>query len=273
MFLSVIHVLTSSHCNLRPHTEGTPAVVKSLCDANADPNLRNAEGAVPLHDAAARGNVEVIGVLLDAGADATIRGVDRAVKDKLPLDLIKDTGPQVTAETASACRMLLMKAVLDAGAKTTTTTVTTVTTTTTGVGNPTEVTSATSTQGTATAGEGADGERGGGKGKGGEGIPTIEPTPDPRARVAVPLHPELHKLWPYPKKLLQTSKRLVLLPEAPSVMVKGGAVRVCRPKVTIEDAIGSHACSLGVIIRATNSILLGCPLPLTVTSVNSTQTR
>jgi xanthine dehydrogenase molybdopterin-binding subunit B len=49
-------------------------------------------------------------------------------------------------------------------------------------------------------------------------------------------------------------------------------VRVFRQTFTLEDAIGSHACSLEANRRMTNGILLGCPLPLTVTTVTSVQT-
>ena len=40
----------------------------------------------------------------------------------------------------------------------------------------------------------------------------------------------------------------------------------------LEDDIGSHVCSLEACMRVTNGIPLGCPLPLTVTTVNSVQT-
>jgi hypothetical protein len=51
-----------------------------------------------------------------------------------------------------------------------------------------------------------------------------------------------------------------------------GTVRVFRQKYTLEDAIGSHACSLEANMRVTNVIPLGCPLPLTVTTVNDVAT-
>jgi hypothetical protein len=47
--------------------------------------------------------------------------------------------------------------------------------------------------------------------------------------------------------------------------------RVFRQKFTVEDAIGSHACSFEASMRATNDIPLGCPLPLKVGTVNSVQ--
>jgi hypothetical protein len=43
-------------------------------------------------------------------------------------------------------------------------------------------------------------------------------------------------------------------------------------EITLEDAIGSHACSLEVNIRVTNSIPLRCQLPLTVSTINFVQT-
>jgi hypothetical protein len=45
-----------------------------------------------------------------------------------------------------------------------------------------------------------------------------------------------------------------------------------RQKFTLEDAIGSHACSLEANKRATNGIPLGCPLLLPVGTVNCVQT-
>jgi hypothetical protein len=49
-------------------------------------------------------------------------------------------------------------------------------------------------------------------------------------------------------------------------------VCVFRQKFTLEDAIGSHACSLQVSRRVTNGIPLGCPLFIPVRIVNYIQT-
>jgi hypothetical protein len=46
-----------------------------------------------------------------------------------------------------------------------------------------------------------------------------------------------------------------------------------RQKFTLEDAIGSHACSLEANTRVTNGIPLGRSLLLPVDAVNSVQTR
>jgi hypothetical protein len=51
-----------------------------------------------------------------------------------------------------------------------------------------------------------------------------------------------------------------------------GTVRVFRQKVTLEDAIGSHACSLEANTRVTNGISLGSSLLLPVDTVNCVQT-
>ena len=51
-----------------------------------------------------------------------------------------------------------------------------------------------------------------------------------------------------------------------------GTVRVFRQKFTLEDAIGSHACSLEANTRVTNGIPLGSSLLLPVCTVNSVQT-
>ena len=45
-----------------------------------------------------------------------------------------------------------------------------------------------------------------------------------------------------------------------------------RRDSALEDAIGSHACSLEANMRVTNGIPLGCPQHLTVATVNSDQT-
>jgi hypothetical protein len=52
-----------------------------------------------------------------------------------------------------------------------------------------------------------------------------------------------------------------------------GTVRVFRQKSTLEDAIGSHACSLIANTRVTNGIPLGSSLLLPVDAVNSVQIR
>jgi hypothetical protein len=49
-------------------------------------------------------------------------------------------------------------------------------------------------------------------------------------------------------------------------------VRVFRQNFTLEDAIGSHACSLEASRRVTNGIPLGCPLFLLVHTVNCVAT-
>jgi glutathionyl-hydroquinone reductase len=46
--------------------------------------------------------------------------------------------------------------------------------------------------------------------------------------------------------------------------INNGTVRVFRQRFALEDAIGSHACSLEASNRVTNAIPLGCPLPLTI---------
>ena len=51
-----------------------------------------------------------------------------------------------------------------------------------------------------------------------------------------------------------------------------GTVRVFRHKFTLEDAIGSHACSLEANTRVTNGIPLGSSLLLPVCTVNCAQT-
>lgn len=40
---------------------------------NADVNIKNAQGATPLHDAVNRGDIEIIQILLEYGADPTVK--------------------------------------------------------------------------------------------------------------------------------------------------------------------------------------------------------
>jgi hypothetical protein len=56
------------------------------------------------------------------------------------------------------------------------------------------------------------------------------------------------------------------------VSLADGTVRVFRQTFTLEDAIGSHACSLEANIRVTNGIPLGSPLILPVDTVTCVQT-
>jgi hypothetical protein len=51
-----------------------------------------------------------------------------------------------------------------------------------------------------------------------------------------------------------------------------GMLRVFRQKVTLEDAIGSHACSLEAKMRVTNGIPLGSTFLFPVGTVNCVQT-
>jgi len=53
----------------------------------------------------------------------------------------------------------------------------------------------------------------------------------------------------------------------------GGTVRVFRQELALEDAIGSHACSLEASKRVTNDIPLGHSLLLPVGTVNRVQTH
>jgi hypothetical protein len=55
-------------------------------------------------------------------------------------------------------------------------------------------------------------------------------------------------------------------------LIELGTVLVFRQKSTLEDAIGSHACSLKASMRVTNGIPLGRPLLLPVRTVNCVQT-
>jgi hypothetical protein len=49
-------------------------------------------------------------------------------------------------------------------------------------------------------------------------------------------------------------------------------VRVFRQNFTLEDAIGSHVCSLEANVRVTNGIPLGSPLLIIVGIINHVET-
>jgi hypothetical protein len=54
--------------------------------------------------------------------------------------------------------------------------------------------------------------------------------------------------------------------------IKPGAGRVFKQNLALDDAIGSHACSLEENMRVTNAIHLGCSLLLPASTVHSVQT-
>jgi hypothetical protein len=69
----------------------------------------------------------------------------------------------------------------------------------------------------------------------------------------------------------------ILPPTIGSAMLWGAQAFGCtllvfRPKITLEDAIGSHSCSLQANRRVTNSIPLWCSLIIRVPIVNCVQT-
>jgi hypothetical protein len=109
--------------------------------------------------------------------------------------------------------------------------------------------------------EGADG---GGGTRNGNG-----PAAAAAAAAAKSKSTQLSKSLPKKKRTKESAdgREAAVDPFAPS-----RTVRVFRQKFTLEDAIGSHACSLEANIRVTNSIPLGCQLPLTVATMNSVQT-
>jgi hypothetical protein len=62
-------------------------------------------------------------------------------------------------------------------------------------------------------------------------------------------------------------------PTLEAVLQDESTVRVFRQQFTLEDAIGSHACSFEANMCVTNGIPLGCPLLLPVHTVNPVRTR
>jgi hypothetical protein len=55
------------------------------------------------------------------------------------------------------------------------------------------------------------------------------------------------------------------------LMAAGAVIGIEEKTIALEDAIGSHACSLEASMRVTNAIHLGCSLLLSVGTVNSVQ--
>jgi hypothetical protein len=56
------------------------------------------------------------------------------------------------------------------------------------------------------------------------------------------------------------------------ILLAIGTVRDFRHEFALDDAVESHTCSLQANMRVTNSIPLGCQLPLTVSTINCVET-
>ncbi|GFQ90549.1 glyco_hydro_20b domain-containing protein [Trichonephila clavata] len=66
---------------------GKPEAVQCLLDLGASPNVMNGQGMTPLHDAVKRKNVEIIKLLLAAGADPLFKPSLGKYMDKSPMDI------------------------------------------------------------------------------------------------------------------------------------------------------------------------------------------
>ncbi|XP_055944061.1 uncharacterized protein LOC129975135 [Argiope bruennichi] len=66
---------------------GKPEAVQCLIDYKALPNVVNGQGVTPLHEAVQRKNIEIIKLLLAAGADPLFKATKGKFMDKSPLDI------------------------------------------------------------------------------------------------------------------------------------------------------------------------------------------
>mgnify|MGYP001017858748 CR=1 FL=1 len=75
-------------------------LVRMLLEAGADPDERGVNGYAPLHHAAAAGDEGLVALLLEHGADATLRtGVD---DDETPADFARGAGHEDIARRLAA---------------------------------------------------------------------------------------------------------------------------------------------------------------------------
>mmetsp|Transcript_1588 Transcript_1588/g.5178 ORF Transcript_1588/g.5178 Transcript_1588/m.5178 type:complete len:992 (-) Transcript_1588:112-3087(-) len=77
---------------------GTPEIVALLCRNGADVNLGNADGGMPLHDAAERGDAGIIRVLLDHGANRRAKFTAGSKVGRAPVHVVTTTAPERLAE-------------------------------------------------------------------------------------------------------------------------------------------------------------------------------
>jgi len=69
---------------------GSKEVVAQLIEKGAEANAVNADGCSPLHDAAQRKDLDIVKVLLNAGADPHVIALNGKLKGKTPKDLCPD---------------------------------------------------------------------------------------------------------------------------------------------------------------------------------------
>lgn len=69
---------------------GKPEAVQCLLDLGALPNVLNGQGATPLHEAVKRKNMDILRILLSAGADPTIKSSSGKYFGKTPLELAEN---------------------------------------------------------------------------------------------------------------------------------------------------------------------------------------